>query len=287
MRFAIAGVNGDYVDLSERGTSIAMQPNPLIFGPPPAQLTQQPATGRSAGEPDGPARHLARPVSFGLRLLGSNAADLRGLSERLNSMLDPTIGSIVLIVDAEDGSPARELRCKVTGGSFGIRHCLATSGTYQVIARAADPYWHSTRDDVQESSFLVGGLEFGSLNGVSVSTDVLNAGTASTWPRWTVPHGFSGPFTITNETSGRSWKWTLPTFTGGHTIVETREGARSIYNSASGVSTRRGLDPRIRDLFPLVPGLNTLSVEAFGKVDPIISAESVVSLTWRPRFLEC
>lgn len=282
MMFALVGVTGEVVNLNSG--PIMMGTAPRIWAGAPIQLTKQPAAGRSAGEPDGDARHLARPVRFSLKLEADSAQALPALVERTSRLLDATRGNIRLVVDREDGTAARELLCRVTSAPMVVDNCGSSTLRAPVVARAADPYWHDTTASPNVTDFSLVGLAGGLRRQVAV--EVHNPGSAPTWPRWQLGPSTNGPWIMSNTTTGRVWRWTASTTHQNSILVETKEGARNIWLASTKQSLRRGLDVTQRDLWPLAPGLNRITVET-GGVQTAPLGERQCLMTWSPRWNEC
>jgi hypothetical protein len=115
-------------------------------------------------------------------------------------------------------------------------------------------------------------LTFG--QSVDGSLGVVNAGSATTWPVWTV----TGPCTqpvIRNDSTGEWLAFSLSLFDGDVLTVDT--AARTVF--LGGASRRAALQPR-STWFGLPPGSTTISFDAFDD-----TASGTLAVSWRDAWI--
>jgi hypothetical protein len=145
----------------------------------------------------------------------------------------------------------------VIQGNVGIRK------TYQITLISPDPiaYDETVSDETRTNTGNV---------------TCVNDGNVDVFPviRVEGPWTNSSPVVVTNVTTGLSW--TVEDTTASDTnYIEMDHGANTLVNH-NGDSFIRYLNPGISDLFPLVPGSNTVSLAGSG-----MTASTTFTVTWR------
>lgn len=200
---------------------------------------------------------------------------------------DPAPGS--LVVQRPDGS-SRQVSVLCTAGLDQPEESPDTSGplwtTWALTLEADDPFFEDTATIGQTFygvttaagilPLLPIALASSSVLGAAV---VLNDGGADAYPVWTITG--PGTPTLANSTTGRSFGLSSALAAGQVVQVDTRPGQQA----ATDLGTHANLWSSLvqsspRDLWPLVPGTNDLSITLSGAT----SASSVV-LSYKRRWL--
>jgi hypothetical protein len=259
-----------------------------ISGPPPS-LT-------SAALPGGGAVPLsyrtgARTIILGMHISGTTQDEFlarqdawaRAIWNERNG--DPAAG--VFAVTRPDGS-ARQIEVFHTAGGDQADDDPSKSGllwsTYTLTFSATDPLWaDSTPITLTFGSFSATGvppmppivLAPATLLG---DTTVVNEGDAVSYPVWTITG--PGQPTLTNNTTGRSFGLGVTLSDGETVTINTRPTMASAVDGTGADRWGDLLKSSPRDLWPLAPGLNSLSLLMDGSGDG-----SQVQLSYTRRWL--
>lgn len=251
---------------------------------PPVRYASDPVAaspGRRLVDVQLDGRDVTLPVAFVATDLDTVRATMRTWAQRL----DPTAGDVLLRVN--DVAPARELVCRYVAGFEG-RETWEDTGHYSVrsllVLRSASPYWRATDDETVTFTntgadgtvwFPIFPLVFGAGSALTGGT-VTNGGNVDTWPSFTCTGPFDG-LTLRNNTTGRTITTSAQLDAGEVLIIDAAPASRSLtLNGTNLYSTLTA-----REWWPLVPGVNSVSIEGGGGFD---TATQVV-MTWRDLYL--
>jgi Phage tail protein len=193
----------------------------------------------------------------------------------------PASGQIT--IQRPDGT-VRQIEVYTTSGintpEVGVHNTL-----YTFTLQTPDPFWYNT--DVQQLLFSISNatgilpllpIRFAS-GSVIGSANVLNTGGESTYPVWTITG--PGTPTLTNNTTGRSFALSAPISAGHIVQIVTQPGKQSVVDTTTGTNIWDSLvisSPR--DLWPLVPGNNSINIGMSGS-----TLATTIGLSWRNRWL--
>ena len=245
---------------------------------PPVKVTTLPVPAGNGSRFLG-AGHLERIVALPVAFPGSvtDRDELR----RWAGVLDPTKGEGTLaVVGAEAG---RHLTCAYDAGLDELEEVAPNVNVGTLLFRAAWPYWQDASEQirqVQQGTALATWFPF--LPRVLGASDafglfnVTNDGDVAAWPVVTA-RGPGTDLTVTNETTGASWKVAGVIAAGSQVIVDTRPGRKTA--TIDGTNAFAKLTPD-SELWALAPGVNQVQVSF-----ALTSAASSVAFTWRRQWL--
>lgn len=226
------------------------------------------------------ARHDERLCTIPVVLPGPTAG--RDELRRWARALDPLKGEGTLTV-VQGAHAGRQLVCAYEAGLDDYAEAHASLGQTTLAFRAADPYWQdalessliATIDSTAFTWFPFPPLVLGSSDVFAAAT-ITVSGDVDAWPTITTT-GPGTELTVTNQTTGRSWRLTGSIGAGSQLVVDHRPGRKSARLDGVNVFGRL-TDESV--LFPLVPGANRISI-AFAAA----TAQSRVAFAWRNRWL--
>jgi hypothetical protein len=228
-------------------------------------------------------RPAARAITLGVFMEGATQADFLGLQDRWARAIwneragEPAPGLLVLA--RPDGS-SRQIPVMCIDGGDQSDDDASKSGltwsTYALTFAADDPLWADS-DPIE--------LSFGSSSAAGVpamppivlapatllgDNQVTNSGDADSYPVWTI-HGPGQP-TLTNNTTGRTFGLDVTLDTGEVVIVDSRPTMQSAVDQDDTDRWGDLVKSSPRDLWPLIPGLNdlTLSLASSGDGSKIV-----------------
>ena len=274
--------------LTDRSSGVVATACAGISGPQPA-LT-------SVGLPGGGAlpqsyRPVARTITLGIFVEAVTQAEFLMRQDRWtraiwNERLGyPAPGLLVL---ARPDGTSRQIQVMHVDGGDQADDSSSKGGltwsTYALTFTAADPLW-SDSDSIE--------LSFGSSSAAGVppmppivlapatllgDNQVVNSGDADSYPLWTI-RGPGQP-TLTNVTTGRTFGLDVTLGSSEIVVVDTRSGNQSAVDQ-DGVDRWGDLvKSSPRDLWPLVPGVNSLNLSIAGS-----DAGSKITLSYTRRWL--
>ena len=188
-----------------------------------------------------------------------------------------------ITVQRPDGS-ARQIQVFTTSGlntpEVGIHNTL-----YTFTLQTPDPFWYNL--DVNQLLFSISNatgilpllpIRFAS-GSVIGAVNVLNNGGESAYPVWTITG--PGTPTITNITTGRSFSLSAPISSGHVVQIVTQPGKQSAVDTTNATNIWDSLVLSTpRDLWPLVPGNNSINIAMAGS-----TLATSIGLSWRNRWL--
>lgn len=270
--FQLIGVTGEAVDLnacSESASSLLLKGHPRgVFGPPP--IGRNVVVGGFA-DMTKPADDAPRRPVLPLTLRCESPAELAERVGWFAGLVDQGVEQrCTLLATAPDGTVS-ELSMRYDGGADALAIAASDSRIVDFSAWfVADSVW--TRGQEHTQSF--------DLSDGAVSKQILNPGTATALPVWSV----SAPLTrvtVINNTTGRRWAWA-----GDHQSISVASNLVADCRDVSPTMTKAGkskwdgLDAS--DLWPLAAGINEILIETEGH-----GAGTNVELSWFPRYRSC
>jgi hypothetical protein len=193
----------------------------------------------------------------------------------------PAFGT--LSIQRPDGT-TRQIQVYTTSGintpEVGIHNTL-----YTFTLQTPDPFWYNV--DVNQLLFAISNatgilpllpIRFAS-GSVIGSVNILNTGGESTYPVWTLTG--PGTPTLSNLTTGRSFALSSPVSAGHVVQIVTQPGRQSVVDTTTATNIWDSLvlsSPR--DLWPLVPGNNSVNILMAGS-----TLATTIGLSWRNRWL--
>jgi hypothetical protein len=234
-------------------------------------------------------RPAARTITIGVLLEGATQAEFLSRSDQwARAVWNERAGSPapgLLVVARPDGT-SRQIEVSCIDGPDQSDDDSTKSGltwsTYALTFAADDPLWADS--DVTE-------LTFGSSSAAGVppmppivlapatllgENTIVNSGDADSYPIWTI-HGPGQP-TVTNLTTGRSFGLDVTLASDEIVVVDTRPTMQSAVDQAGDDRWGDLVKTSPRDLWPLVPGTNDLSLSLSGSGD---GSQIVLSYTRR------
>jgi hypothetical protein len=227
-------------------------------------------------------RHQAREFVIPVLLRADSDAELRAAIRDLVARMDPTRGDGIIRVTAPGGDQ-REIVCRYAGGLELTEEPAWRSQKAAVVFRAHDPYWRATSDTQQifESGDSAGFFPFFPLRLTSseifADATVTNTGDVETWPVWTIT-GPGSAIVLRNLSTGKQLSLSVTLGGGESVVIDTRPGAKTVTRS-DGTNVFPALSA-VSSLWPLRRGSNAVRVEMTSA-----TADSSVTLAWRPRYL--
>lgn len=253
-------------------------------------------------------RATTREMALPVYIYGSDRRGVIDLKRQLLNAMNPKNGPVRIVAREANGS-TRSITAYYVSGMEG-NESRETSGftwiKYVVVVRAMEPYWtsgapesHAWFMNPERHWFLTNkkdhlkfipirvsdGLISSPRNEIPVDADV------ETWPVWEIYGPISGKIAFTNETSGKSLTFG-PSFglasDNDRIVIDTRPGTKTIikqhYQGGEWIDdpkpnwwNRLGENPQ---LWPLVPGMNLVSVEGQGAV----GVTTRIVCTYRKRY---
>lgn len=193
----------------------------------------------------------------------------------------PAFGTIS--IQRPDGT-TRQIQAYTTSGlntpEVGIHNTL-----YTFTLQTPDPFWYNV--DVNQLLFSISNatgilpllpIRFAS-GSVIGAVNVLNTGGESTYPVWTLTG--PGTPTLSNLTTGRTFALSSPVSAGHVVQIVTQPGRQSVVDTTNATNLWDSLvisSPR--DLWPLVPGNNSVNISMVGS-----TLATTIGLSWRNRWL--
>lgn len=246
---------------------------------------------------DGTARsdlYIAQPGSIVIGIAVTRPAndsedDYYGLLDQLVNAFYNQRNSLpapgYLAIQRPDGT-TRQIAVYTTSGLNTPDVGINNISVYALTLQTPDPFWYDTEEDSLTFSNPGGSpgilpllpISLGS-SSIFGSNIIYNDGGVDTYPEWII----IGPGlpTFTNLTTGRAFALNTA-ISAGHVIsIKTKPGEQRAVDTTTGANIWDQLTlTSTRDLWPLVPGLNNISVAMGGST----SATSVV-LNWQRRWL--
>lgn len=231
--------------------------------------------------------HDERQVSIGMLFSATNAITLRDILRTWIARFDPSRGDGKLRVTGPAGD-VRELSCSYLDGleldeAAGMRLDQVALVTFV----ASDPYWSAVEDSQVSwtrsqppSFFPLLPLKLGS-SGAFARATVVNSGDVQTYPVWIVG-GPGHALVLTNLLSGRRLAWSGTLGVGEYIVIDCRDQNQS--ETPKDVLKNDGTKQfgflTAYDFWPLEKGAQEILIEMSDT-----SSLSVVTASWRPRFL--
>ena len=191
----------------------------------------------------------------------------------------------LLSIQRPDGS-IRSINVFTTSGLNTPEVAISSGTVYSFSLLTPDPFWSDALTN--QLSFIGSGSAPGILPLLPIrlaqstifgANQMINAGTADAWPEWTIT-GPGGP-TIQNLTTGRSLALSTSIPTGQVVSIKTKPGQQQCVNITTGVNIWDQLSfSSPRDLWPLIPGINNVSIVMGGS-----TAASKIIVSWQNRWL--
>lgn len=248
---------------------------------------------RVPGEPGTRLRSIAFDTrSWSLPVLisgGFGEVGLRTVLRAWEQRLNPTLGPGRIRCTSPIGDQ-RELICRYVEGlelDEDDTHRFPAKVITDLTFEADYPYWLATADSAAlwvsggtTSFFPIFPLRLSSSQ-VFSSNVITNTGDVDAWPSWYV-HGPGSALVIRNITTGRTLAWSGTLASGEALTIDTRPEALS--DTPKRVELQDGSNQfsllSMYDLWPLVPGSQTIQVEMSGA-----DAASYVTVGWRHQYL--
>jgi phage-related protein len=281
--------DGDILELTEFTDEVEVVKGLSGFGMPPVTINSQAYVGR-AGSVITNVRHEPRIVGVPLVIntianesVSTEAIDL--LLNKLESMariLDPAKGEGILRVTSANGLYTSELGCYYTGG-FEIDNLanLAPNAQNLTLAFLAGyPYWLGQEESV---SFVdaEGGDWFPmtpfprlGANSVLANFSVTSTSAVDIHPRIYI-HGSGSSITITNNRTQRVLEFANIEL-GVSDYLEIDMDEKTIWKTITDVKTNAFPDATQIDLWPLLPGENSISIAISNT-----SSSTYATFNWR------
>lgn len=303
VRFALRGVTGETVDLTDEAEKILLATTPRVFGTGPVTVGERSLPLLSSGAVRQRARRSSWPLGVGIRVRGATQQEFVEQLERFATLINPEIGDVHLIATRPDGSRREWVGTATAWAGPPVESSETTTAASELIIRCHDPHLHDL--DTQTVPLDFPGLTGSGLAATDWDADlpwdadipwdgweptaeqgtvlasVDYRGTAPAWPRWE----FDGPLdgiTVANIAEGdgsrRVWEWEGALSTGETLVVETRELARSVRVGA----TNRVADMSLTraEFWPLIHGPNEVIVSVGGLVDSNTAARMLYTNRW-------
>jgi len=206
---------------------------------------------------------------------------VRAFYNRRNAL--PAPGS--LAIQRPDGT-SRQIATYTTSGLNTPEVGIDNGTIYSFTLLTPDPFWYDVlSNDLTFSNpggspgilpLLPIAIGSSSIFGTNV---VYNNGGSDAYPEWLIVG--PGTPTMNNLTTGRAWALSSSIATGNVISVKTKPGFQQCVNTTTGVNIWDQLvisSPR--DLWPLVPGPNSISISMAGS-----TPATKVVMSWRNRWL--
>jgi len=230
-------------------------------------------------------RAEARTLTLGLMIRGETKAEFRDKARALVRDMRPKAGMGTLSVLNEVGE-SRSIGCYYAGGLEGDRS-RAVNGVglhWKFVAQfyAPDPWWLGNERTVR---FGLGApVPFFPIPPVTLSASTvqgqfaldLSEMDAPAYPVWTVT-GPGSALTLANLSTGRSLTVNVILAAGESLVIDTRPNRESV-RLGSGTNAMPNV-VGYPDLWPLVEGVNSLSVTLTGA-----TAATLIEGLYRPRY---
>lgn len=258
--------------LTDRSSGVVATACAGISGPSPSVTSINLPGGGAIPRSYRPA---ARTITVGIFTEAGTQDDFLSLQDRWARALwnerngNPAPG--LLVVSRPDGS-ARQIPVMHVDGGDQSDDDSSKSGltwsTYALTFAADDPLWSDAQPiELQFGTSSAGGvppmppivLAPPTLLG---ETRVTNAGDADSYPVWTI-HGPGQPL-LANSTTGRSFGLDVTLGSDEIVTVDTRQGMQSAVDQDGDDRWSDLVKSSPRDLWPLAPGLNELSLALAG-----------------------
>jgi hypothetical protein len=191
----------------------------------------------------------------------------------------------LLSIQRPDGS-IRSIDVFTTSGLNTPEVAVSDGTIYTLTLQTPDPFWADGLTN--QLSFIGSGSAPGILPLLPIrlaqstifgANQMTNAGTADAWPTWTIT-GPGAP-TIQNITTGRTFALASSIPTGQLVRVVTKPGQQQCYNLTTSTNIWDQLSfSSPRDLWSLIPGINSVSITMGGST----SASKIV-VSWQNRWL--
>jgi hypothetical protein len=236
-------------------------------------------------------RSTTRPIVVGLFVEASTQDDFLALMDRLARAFwnerrgEPAPGT--LVVARPDGS-SRQIPVICTDGADQSDDDRSKSGltwsTFTLTFQALDPLWADAEATTTEFAvYSVTGVPPMppvqlAPAGLLGQTSITNEGDADAYPVWTITG--PGEPTITNTTTGRSFGLSVTLGSGETVTVDTRPTMQSAVDGDGDDRWGDLVKSSPRDLWPLVPGVNSLDLSMSGS-----GTGSKIALSYMRRWL--
>ena len=258
----IVGVNNTAYDFVGCPTPFALTPGTNLRGRTSYRIESRAVGVDIPGETVTNVRTEPRSLAVPIVIHGSTETDLDNAIGQLGGFLAATEGICRIIWTRASGA-AREIAAYYQSGAETIRTVNLADHRHveaQLVFRAMYPYWrgYGVNDNNAGANFF--DFTFGGTFVVTFN----NPGDVETWPEWT----FTAPLEnieISNLVTGRYFRIT-EILTGAQTVrIDTDPRNRGVY--LDDVYRPDILDPSNADLFPFVPGDNTVQLRAISPGD--------------------
>lgn len=246
---------------------------------------------------DGSARtdlFMAQPGMIAIGILIMRPAsdqenDYYALLDRLTSAFyhrrNTLPASGLLNVQRPDGT-IRSIPVYTTSGLNTPEVAVSNGTIYTFTLQTPDPFWSDSLTNLL--SFIGSGSAPGILPLLPIrlaqstifgANQMTNAGTADAWPTWTIT-GPGGP-TMQNITTGKTFALSSNVPSGQIVQIVTKPGFQQCVN----LTTQTNIWDQLafaspRDLWPLIPGVNNVSITMGGS-----TGASKVVVSWQNRWL--
>ena len=258
-------------------------------GAPPVRVERETIPGR-AGERRRATQHAIRTLELPLMFAGDDEPEAAAVVEQWLTRLDPTRGDGRLRITSHAGT-TREVICRYASG-LELEEVLGSSrfaGKYlaTLVLEADYPYWLDSSDTAAtwDTAAPVTWFPWPPLRlssaAIYAGQTITVGGAVDASPLWTV-HGPGTGLRVTHTNTGRTFSWNGELGPGDVLTIDTRRTPLSSDPRAvrvNGVNAYSLLGDR--DLFPFVPGTQTVNVELTAT-----DVSTTVAASWRAQYLK-